>query len=419
MKITGIKARQIFDSRGNPTVEADVILDGTIMGRAAVPSGASTGKYEMLELRDGGNDYHGQGVLKAVENVNTRIASMLVGKENLSQKELDQMMIDLDGTANKSNLGANAILSVSLAYAWAVSKARGMQLFEYIGELYGNTNFKLPRPMMNIMNGGKHADWATDIQEYMILPMKSQSWAETMKISTEIYHTLEKLLKSKKYSVNVGNEGGFAPALGSNQEALDLIVEAIGKAGYALGDDVCVGFDAAASEYYNEETGMYDLKRDGKSLTKEEMVDWVVALSEKYPVVSYEDMFGQDDWQSWQGLTARVGDRIQIVGDDLLVTNVERVKEAIEKKACNALLVKLNQIGSLTETFAAMKMAESAGWNNVVSHRSGETEDVTIAHVVVGTGAGQLKTGAPSRSDRVAKYNELIRIEEYLQSKNK
>jgi enolase len=271
--------------------------------------------------------------------------------------------------------------------------------------------------MFNIMNGGKHADWATDIQEYMIFPMKAATWAESIKIGTEVYHTLEKLLKSKGYSVNVGNEGGFAPLVKSNQEALDLIVEAIQKAGYVLGEEVSVGFDAASSEFYNAETGMYELKRDQKTLSKSEMVDWVVALTEKYPVVSLEDMLAEDDWESWTNLTAKIGDKVQIVGDDLLVTNVKRVEEAIAKKACNALLVKLNQIGSLTETLAAMRMAEAAGWKNVVSHRSGETEDVTIAHVVVGTGAGQIKTGAPCRSERVCKYNELLRIEEYLQTK--
>ncbi len=418
MKITNIKARQIFDSRGNPTVEADVMLEDGVMGRAAVPSGASTGKYEALELRDGdAKAYLGQGVLTAVANVNTKIHDLLVGKEDLSQKDLDNLMLELDGTEMKSNLGANAILAVSLAYAWAVSKFRGQQLYEYIGELYGNKDFKLPRPMFNIMNGGKHAEWATDIQEYMVLPMKSASWVESIKIGTEIYLTLGKLLKSKGYSINVGNEGGYAPALQSNKEALDLIVEAIGKAGYTLGDDVCVGFDAAASEFYNEETGNYELKRDKKTLTPDEMVEWVKQLSIDYPVVSYEDMFSQDDWASWTKLTALVGEKIQVVGDDLLVTNVKRIKEAIEKKSCNALLVKLNQIGTLTETLAAMRMAQDAGWNNVVSHRSGETEDITIAHVVVGTGAGQIKTGAPSRSERVAKYNELIRIEEHILGK--
>lgn len=415
MKITGIKARQILDSRGNPTVETDVIIDNTFLGRAAVPSGASTGKYEALEMRDADPKiYHGQGVLKAVNNVNTNIAHALIGLENLSQADLDNKMLQLDGTSNKSNLGANAILSVSLAYAWAVSKARNIPLFKLIGEITGNTNFVMPRPMMNIMNGGKHANWATDIQEYMVIPMQTLSWSDSLRVGSEIYHTLETLLKDKGYSVNVGNEGGFAPALKSNQEALDLIVASIEKAGYKLGEEVSVGFDAAASEFYNEQTGMYELKRDNVVFTKAQMLEWVLSLSERYPVTSFEDMMSQDDWQTWVELTKRVGDRIQIVGDDLLVTNVKRVEEAINMKACNALLVKVNQIGTLTETLAAMKMATTAGWKNVVSHRSGETEDVTISHLVVGTGCGQIKSGAPSRSERVAKFNELLRIEEML-----
>jgi len=418
MEITKVIARQIIDSRGNPTVEADVVLDNKFLGRAGVPSGASTGAHEALELRDGDeSNYHGQGVLNAVNNVNTKIANELVGKKDLSQADLDKILIDLDGTEYKKNLGANAILSVSLAYAWAVSKFKNIQLFEYIGELYGNTNFILPRPMFNIMNGGKHANWATDIQEYMIIPAKSSSWKESIKIGSEIFHTLEKILKTNKYSTNVGNEGGFAPDLKSNEEALQLIVQAVEKSGYKLGEDVLLGFDAAATEFLNTETGNYELKRDNKTLSKSEMVDFVVELSNKYPVASFEDMLSEDDWESWIDLTNRVGDKIQIVGDDLLVTNVKRVERAISEKACNALLVKLNQIGSLTETLAAMKLSESAGWKNVVSHRSGETEDVTISHLVVGTGCGQLKSGAPSRGERTAKYNELIRIEEYLQNK--
>ena len=418
MEITKIFARQIIDSRGNPTVEADVVLDNKFLGRAGVPSGASTGAHEALELRDGDeSNYHGQSVLKAVNNVNTIIAQALVGKKDLSQEELDKILIDLDGTEYKKNLGANAILSVSLAYAWAVSKLKNIQLFEYIGELYGNTNFVLPRPMFNIMNGGKHANWATDIQEYMIIPAKTTTWKESLKIGSEIFHTLEKILKTNKYSTNVGNEGGFAPDLKSNDEALQLIVQAVEKSGYKLGEDVMLGFDAAATEFFNVETGNYELKRDNKILSKKEMVDFVVDLSNKYPVASFEDMLSEDDWESWIDLTNRVGDKIQIVGDDLLVTNVKRVEKAITEKACNALLVKLNQIGSLTETLSAMKLSESAGWKNVVSHRSGETEDITIAHLAVGTGCGQLKSGAPSRGERTAKYNELIRIEEYLQNK--
>jgi enolase len=413
MKITSINARQIIDSRGNPTIEADLVLDGKIIGRAAVPSGASTGKYEALELRDGdANAYQGQGVLKAVENVKTTISDNLNGKEDLSQKELDDLMIGLDGTENKSKLGANAILAVSLAYAHAVAKAREIPLYLYIHELYGRNEMKMPRPMFNVMNGGKHADWATDIQEYMVIPLTSGSWAQSLQMGCEIFHNLEKLLKAKGYSVNVGNEGGFAPSLQSNQEALDLMVEAVEKSNYKLGTEVAFGFDAAASEFHNEATGNYDLKRDNKSLTPSQMVDWVENLSKNYPVVSFEDMFAQDDWESWIELTRRVGDKIQVVGDDLLVTNTKRIAEGIQKKACTALLVKLNQIGTLTETIAAMHMSEDAGWKNVVSHRSGETEDTTISHLVVGSGAGQLKTGAPSRGERTAKYNELIRIEE-------
>jgi enolase len=414
MKITNIKSRQIIDSRGNPTVETDVEIDGKYMGRAAVPSGASTGAHEMLELRD--NDasiYQGQSVLQAVKNSNTTILDAVKGKD-LDQASLDKLMIELDGTEYKSKLGANALLSVSLGFAWAVAKMQNRQLYEYIGELYGNKNFILPRPMFNIMNGGKHANWATDIQEYMILPMKESTWAYKLEMGCNIYHSLEKLLKGKGLSVNVGNEGGFAPALSSNQEALDLMVMAVDKAGYKLGDDVCFGFDAASTEFYDAEKNVYNLKRDKVTYTPKEMVDWVVSLSEKYPVVSYEDMLAEDDWSAWTDLTNRVGDKIQVVGDDLLVTNVKRVEKAIQEKACNALLVKLNQIGTLSETLAAMKLSNSAGWNNVVSHRSGETEDVTIAHVVVGTGAGQIKTGAPSRSERTAKYNELLRIEENI-----
>jgi enolase len=415
MKITQIKARQVFDSRGNPTVEADVVIDNQYLGRASVPSGTSTGTHEMLELRD--NDpkaYHGQGVLQAVLNVNTNIAQALTGTDANSQKEVDELMISLDGTENKSKLGANAILAVSLAYAWAISRTRGKPLYEYIGSLYGNTNYIMPRPMFNVMNGGKHANWATDIQEYMIIPMNAHSWTESMKIGSEIFHTLEQLLKTQGLSTNVGNEGGFAPALNSNQHGLDLMVQAIEQSGYKLGEDIKFGFDAAASEFYNPSTGIYELKRDKVSFNKEQMIDWIVALSQKYPVASFEDMLAEDDWESWTELTRRLGNEIQIVGDDLLVTNVDRVKKAIDTKACNSLLVKVNQIGTLTETIAAMKLADSAGWKNVVSHRSGETEDVTIAHLVVGSGCGQIKAGSLSRSERICKYNELIRIEESL-----
>jgi len=418
MKITNIKGRQIIDSRGNPTVEVEIEIDGKYSGRASVPSGASTGTYEMLELRDNNPAiYMGESVLNAVNNVNTIIKDNILNKNDLSQDELDKILIQLDGTENKSNLGANAILGVSLAYAWATSKSRNIYLFEYIGELYGNSNFVMPRPMFNIMNGGKHANWATDIQEYMISPLKSNTWSKSLETGCKIFHTLKKLLKEKNLSVNVGDEGGFAPSLKSNEEALELIVESIKRSGYILGNEIGLGFDAAASEFYNESTKIYNLKRDAKSYTSKEMVDWIISLSEKYPVITFEDMLGQDDWDGWVDLTQRIGDKIQIVGDDLLVTNVKRVEKAIKLKACNSLLVKVNQIGTLSETLEAMSLSSKAGWKNVVSHRSGETEDVTIAHIVVGTGCGQVKTGSLSRGERTAKYNELLRIEEYLQSK--
>jgi enolase len=420
MKITQIKAREILDSRGNPTVEVDLVIDNQFKGRAAVPSGASTGTYEALEMRDGDSArYKGQGVLKAIENVHSKIAPELMAaseSSELSQTDLDNLMLKLDGTDTKQNLGANGILAVSLAYAWAVSAAKGIPLYKYVGDLYGTKEYKMPRPMLNIMNGGKHAGWATDIQEYMVFPMKAPTWKEKIRIGAEIYLYLQDIIKKKGLSTNVGNEGGFAPNLSSNQEALDMIVQAIEQAGYKLGDDVKVGFDAAASEFYNAETHMYDLKRDKQSLTPEQMVTWVEDLTKKYPVESLEDMLSEDDWEHWTALTAKIGGHSQIVGDDLLVTNVKRIEKAIAEKSCNALLVKVNQIGSLTEALAAMKMAESAGWANVVSHRSGETEDVTISHIAVGTGCGQIKTGAPSRGERTAKYNELTRIAEEVEA---
>lgn len=417
-KIEKIFGREILDSRGNPTVECEITMDDGSFGRAAVPSGASTGTHEALELRDKDpNRYLGTGTLTAVQNINTTIASAITGYESGSQSAFDHKLLELDGTDNKSNLGANALLAVSLAYAWASAESEGKKLYEYVGELYGNSNFVMPRPMMNIMNGGKHADWATDIQEYMVLPMKTSSWSESLRMCTEIYLHLGKLIRGKGLSTNVGNEGGYAPSLSSNQEAIDLIVQAIDKAGYKLGEDVKLGFDAAASEFYNPETKMYELKRDGRNLTNMQMVEWAEELCAKYPFESIEDWFFEDDFEGWGALTKTIGDKVQIVGDDLLVTNVRRIKTAIEQKLCNALLVKMNQIGTLTETLDAMKMAKDAGWNNVVSHRSGETEDVTLAHVVVGTGAGQIKCGAPARSDRNAKYNELLRIEDHLAGK--
>lgn len=418
MKITNIFARQIIDSRGNPTVETDIVIDNKFLGRAAVPSGASTGTHEALELRDGDQEkFYGEGVLTAVNNIKTTIAKRIISLDAIDQAEFDKILIDLDGTENKSNLGANSILAVSLAYAWAKSNASEVQLFEYIGELYGNKNFILPRPMFNIMNGGKHANWATDIQEYMVIPIGSKSWTDSLETGSEIFHSLEKLLIDNNYSTNVGNEGGFAPLVRNNEEALQLIVRAVANAGYVLGENVKLGFDAAATEFYNPGTGNYELKKDKRILTKDEMIDFVVSLSKRFPVASFEDMLAEDDWESWTKLTSIIGNEIQIVGDDLLVTNVKRIQEAIDKKACNSLLVKVNQIGSLSEALTSMKLAQSAGWNNIVSHRSGETDDVTIAHIAVGTGCGQIKSGAPSRGERTAKYNELIRIEEYLQNK--
>jgi enolase len=416
MKITKVFARQILDSRGNPTVEVDVYLESGAFGRAAVPSGASTGIHEALELRDEDKSYYlGKSILKAVENVNTKVSDKISEHQFSTQKELDEFLIELDGTENKSNIGANGILGISLAFAHATAMEKGIGLYKYIAEIYEPKKMVLPTPMFNIMNGGKHANWATDIQEYMVMPVGIDDWHEGLRASVEIFHKLEKLLKSNGLSTNVGNEGGFAPALDSNKQALELIDQAISDAGYDFGKDIQLAFDAAASEFYDESTQKYDLKRDDKSLSASEFSEWLDEnIISKYPVYSFEDVFAEDDWENWKEFTTRHGDKIQVVGDDLLVTNKSRVDRAIEEGSCNALLVKVNQIGTLTETFDAMKTAEKAGWNNVISHRSGETEDVTISHIAVGTGAGQIKTGAPSRGERTAKYNELIRISEEL-----
>ena len=421
MKITDIHAREILDSRGNPTVEVDMKID-TFLGRAAVPSGASTGVHEALELRDGDEDrYHGKGVLKAVANVNEKIAAELVGKEFETVEEVDKMMIEMDGTENKSSLGANAILAVSMAFVQAHAAAQGKQAFEYISEMYG-ADPVLPRPMFNIMNGGAHANWSTDIQEFMVLPLVGDTFADQLEMGSEIFHSLEKILKDKGLSVNVGNEGGFAPALSSNPEALDLIMSAIEASGFTPGEDVGLGLDIAASEFHveneeGEEDDQYHLKTEDRILSVAEWMDEVGMWIEKYPFVSIEDPLNEDSWNGWAEFLNRYGDKLeQVVGDDFLVTNVKRIEKAIEQNSCNALLVKLNQIGSVSETVAAMKLSESAGWKNVVSHRSGETEDTFISHLVVGTGAGQLKSGAPSRSERTAKFNELLRIEEYLRA---
>lgn len=411
-KIQKIWARQIIDSRATPTVEVDLWLEDGSFGRAAVPSGASTGTHEALELRDGDKSkFLGKGVLKAVENVKTTISNEIVGKEFSTQEELDNTLLALDGTETKSNLGANAILGVSLAFAKATAESKKVPLFKYIQELYGNAGLALPRPMFNIMNGGKHANWSTDIQEFMIV-MPNAEYSDQVRMACEIFMNLEKTLKEKGLNTNIGNEGGFAPGFKSNEDAFEMIVSAVEKSGYKMGTDVMFALDVASSEFYNAETGTYTLKTENKELSKEEWMTKVMSWVDTHPFISIEDPFSEDDWASWSAFTAKVGDKLQIVGDDLLVTNVKRVEKAIAEKACNALLVKVNQIGSLTETLKAMKMAQDAGWNNVMSHRSGETEDVTISHIAVGTACGQLKTGAPSRGERTAKYNEIIRISE-------
>lgn len=413
MKIARVFARQILDSRGIPTLEAEVTLENGTIGRSAVPSGTSSGTHEAVELRDGGAEYQGKGVAKALANVNGTIAQALVGQD-FDQTSLDQALIQLDGTENKSALGANAILSVSLAFAWAVSRAENLALYEYIGRLFGNTNFLLPRPMFNVLNGGAHANWATDFQEYMIVPSADKSWAEKLRMGVEIYHSLSAILKEKNLATLVGHEGGFSPQVQSNEENFELLVQAVTKAGYSLGMDAQFAIDAAASEFYQKDTNSYALKRDGKTRTTAEMIDWLAELAQRYPLVSLEDPLAEDDWAGWTALTETLAGK-QIVGDDLLTTNSSRIQQAIDAKACNALLVKPNQIGSLTETLAAMKLAQSAGWNCVISHRSGDTEDVTIAHLAVGTGCGQIKTGAPARTERTAKYNELTRIAERVE----
>ena len=408
--ISSITARQILDSRGNPTVEADVVLRDGTLGRAAVPSGASTGAGEALELRDGDSGWGGKSVYQAVRNVNEIIAPALAGKDASDQTALDNVMLALDGTDNKSKLGANAVLSVSLAAAKAAATAKKQPLWRYIANMTGKSP-SLPLPMMNVMNGGAHAAFATDIQEFMIICKGAKTFEETLKMGTEIFHALAKILKNHDYPTTVGDEGGYAPRVhNGNREPLTLLSEAIMSAGYTLGSDVVFAMDAASSEFYQD--GRYELKCEGKSLSSEEMIDWIEALVNEFPIVSIEDGLAENDWSGWQQLRARIGDRIQLVGDDLLVTNTSLVQKAIDEHAANALLVKPNQIGSLTETIQAVSMAQDAGWNTVMSHRSGETEDTTISHLAVGLGCGQIKTGSLSRTDRIAKYNELLRIAE-------
>jgi enolase len=411
--IESIIGQEVLDSRGNPTVEVEVVLADGSWGRAAVPSGASTGIHEALEMRDGDKSrYLGKGTLKAVENVNTEIAEALVGWDAVEQKALDMTMIELDGTPNKSKLGANAILGTSLAIAKAAANALGLPLYRYIGGVYAHV---LPVPMMNILNGGAHTAWqSTDAQEFMVMPLGAPSFAEGLRWGAEIYHTLKSVLKKRGYATLVGDEGGYAPALKANSEAVEVILEAIHQAGYKAGEQVAIALDPAASELYDEEKKMYILRKEGKELTGEQMVAYWKSWVDQYPIVSLEDGLAQDDWASWELMVKEMGHRIQIVGDDLLVTNPERVRRAIKENAANALLVKLNQIGSLTETIEAVETCHRAGWRAVTSHRSGETEDSTIADLVVALNMGQIKTGAPARSDRVAKYNQLLRIEAEL-----
>ena len=411
--IEDVIAREILDSRGNPTIEVEVMLMDGSWGRAAVPSGASTGVHEALELRDGDKQrYMGKGVLKAVENVNDQIADALYGWDATDQRGIDQALLELDGTPNKSSLGANAILGTSLAAAKAAANSLGLPLYRYIGGVYAHV---LPVPMMNILNGGAHTGWqSTDAQEFMVMPLGAPSFSEGLRWGTEIYHALKSVLKERGYTALVGDEGGYAPALKANAEAVEVILSAIEKAGYKAGEQVSIALDPAASELYEEDTGLYNLRREGKKLTSQEMVAFWKSWVDQYPIVSIEDGLAQDDWDGWKMMVAELGDRLQIVGDDLLVTNPGRVRRAIEGKAANALLVKLNQIGTLTETIEAVEICQRAGWRAVTSHRSGETEDATIADLAVALNMGQIKTGAPARSDRVAKYNQLLRIEAEL-----
>ncbi|MBO9314873.1 MAG: phosphopyruvate hydratase [Chloroflexus sp.] len=410
--IEAIVAREVLDSRGNPTIEVDVRLESGDVGRAIVPSGASTGAHEALELRDGDTSrYNGKGVLKAVRAVNEDIAEALIGFDAADQIGLDQELIALDGTPNKSKLGANAILGVSLAAAKAAAAAFGLPLYRYLGGVHAHV---LPVPMMNIMNGGQHATNSTDFQEFMIMPVGAESFREGLRWGAEIYHALKKVIHDRGFSTTVGDEGGFAPSLPTNDAPLQLIMEAIEKAGYRPGEQVMIALDPATTEIY--EDGKYHLKREGRSLSSAEMVDYWVDLVNRYPIISLEDGLAEDDWDGWVLLRAKLGDRVQLVGDDFLVTNVNRLQRAIDARAANSILIKLNQIGSLTETLSAIQLAQRSGWTAVVSHRSGESEDVTIADLVVATNAGQIKTGAPARTDRVAKYNQLLRIEEELGS---
>ena len=412
-RVEKIHARQILDSRGNPTVEAEVYIENGIMGRAAVPSGASTGKYEAVELRDGDKEiYLGKGVLKAIQNIKTDINEELNGVDVSDQSTIDQKMINLDGTSNKANLGANAMLAVSLATAKAAALESEQSLFNYVG---GVNAKELPIPMMNILNGGSHADNSIDFQEFMVMPIGATSFSEGLKMGTEVFHHLKEELKSQGHSTNVGDEGGFAPNLGSNEEAIEIVLKSIESAGYRAGEDMYIAMDAAASEFYNAKENVYHFHQStGDKLTPSEMVDYWADWTKKYPILSIEDGLDEDDWDAWKNLTLKIGDKVQLVGDDLFVTNVERLKRGIENGTANSILIKVNQIGTLTETINAVKMAQKNSYTSVMSHRSGETEDTTIADLAVALNCGQIKTGSASRSDRMAKYNQLLRIEEML-----
>ncbi|MBT8303524.1 MAG: phosphopyruvate hydratase [Bacteroidia bacterium] len=411
--IINIHARQILDSRGNPTVEVDVITENGVLGRAAVPSGASTGEHEAVELRDGGNNYMGKGVLKAVDNVNSIIAQELLGVSVFEQNHIDQTMINLDGTANKSKLGANAILGVSLAAAKAAANELNLPLYRYVGGVSANT---LPVPMMNIINGGSHSDAPIAFQEFMVMPVKAKDFTHAMQMGTEIFHNLKKVLHERGLSTAVGDEGGFAPTLDGTEDALDTIAKAVDKAGYKLGDEVMIALDCAAAEFYVD--GQYDYTKfegdKGQVRSSKDQADYLAELSKNYPIISIEDGMDENDWEGWKYLTEKIGDKVQLVGDDLFVTNVERLSRGIENDIANSILIKVNQIGTLTETIAAVNMAHNAGYTSVMSHRSGETEDNTIADLAVALNTGQIKTGSASRSDRMAKYNQLLRIEEEL-----
>lgn len=410
--IEDVVAREILDSRGSPTIEVDVYLENNVRGRAAVPSGASTGANEALELRDGNPErYNGKGVLNAVENVNERIAPEIIDMDATDQIGIDRLLNELDGTPNKSKLGANAILGVSLAVAKAAAEALGLPLFQYLGGAFAHT---LPVPMMNILNGGKHADSNVDLQEFMVVPTGASDFPEALRMGVEIYHSLKSVLKAKGYGTGIGDEGGFAPNLRSNSEALDLIIEAIAQAGYTPAEDCHLALDPAASEFYDREMGAYLLKGEGRTLTSEQMIEYYANLVDRYPIISIEDGLAEHDWDGWKQLTDLLGSRVQLVGDDLFVTNVEFLSRGIELGVANSILIKVNQIGTLTETLLAVETAKRAGYTVIISHRSGETEDTTIAQLAVATNAGQIKTGAPCRTDRVAKYNELLRIAEVL-----